>query len=767
MVAPRNPPFEEARSADQPEACPAEAELGPGVPVESERCFRALAERAPDFVFVVDRDHRLAYLNPVAAAALGRPAAEVVGSPLARLFPEQSVAGMRADVDRALAGGRPLDVERRVVLSGRDLLLETRLVPILDPSGSAVAVIGMSRDVTEGRQAEQLQAAIRKISQAAVSARTLPELFPAIHGVVAELMPARNIYIALHDPAADMVSFPYWADEVDPPPPPRRAGRGLTEFVLRTARSLLAPPEVLEGLTRAGYVEVIGAPALDWLGVPLRFQDRTIGVLVVQSYTEGLRYGERDRQILEFVSTQIAMAIERTRAEEALTASEERYRRLVELLPDGIAVHCQGQLVFANRQAARLLGLAAPEQAVGRSVLEMIHPGDRAMVMERIRRGAELGEPQPPLQERFLRADGSVVDVEVAATPFLYQGRDATLVVFRDIGERLRVAERLRQAQKMQAVGELAGGVAHDFNNLLQAVLAAVQILQVEGDDVERRARTLVELEAHCRRGAALTRQLLLFSRQEVTRGEPLDLGAAVRGTVDLLERLVPERVRMSLELADDTLPCLADRGQVEQVLVNLVLNACDAMPAGGELAIRTGRDEGSAWVEVADTGCGIPEAAREHLFEPFFSTKPAGQGSGLGLAVVHGIVTAHRGEIQVHSAPGRGTTFRVALPCPREPGELPVAAATGAVLPQMGRGEWILLAEDEPAARDGLAEVLGMLGYRVTAVGSGEEALALPDLGDYDLLLTDLAMPGISGADLGARLRELNPRLEVVVMSG
>ena len=359
---------------------------------DSERRYRTLAEAARDYIFIIDRKGRIRYVNGMAAEAYGCEASAMIGRPLSRFFPPGSLDRIEGNLATVFATGEPLNVEEPLQIGDREMWLNSSLVPMRDDDGEVSAVLGVSRDVSERRQAAAVEAAVHKIAEAAVTARSLDELFPALHAVVAELMPAQNLYIALHDPAEDLVSFAYWVDEKDPCPEPRRGGRGLTEYVIRTGRPLLTSPKVFEQLRDTGEVDTLGSMSLDWLGVPLRFHERTIGVLAVQTYTERFRYGDREMQILEFVSTQTAMAIERTRAEEALRESEERYRRLVELSPDGIAIHAEGQLVFVNQQGLRLLGLDDPEEALGRPVLEFIHPDDRAFVEQRVRRGLELRE---------------------------------------------------------------------------------------------------------------------------------------------------------------------------------------------------------------------------------------------------------------------------------------------------------------------------------------------------------------------------------------
>ncbi|MBI2837451.1 MAG: response regulator [Acidobacteria bacterium] len=450
---------------------------------------------------------------------------------------------------------------------------------------------------------------------------------------------------------------------------------------------------------------------------------------------------------------------------EDLRNSEERYRRLVEHSPDGILVHCDGRIVFANTAAARIIGTARPEDLNGRAVMDFLDPSFHAIATDRIRRILEEGAPAPLIEEKVLRLDGSTLDVEIAAIPYVFLGRKAVQTVVRDVTYRHLLEDQLRHAQKMEAFGQLAGGVAHDFNNLLQAMLGALGVLRRESAVEPRLDATIGDLEDHIRRGVALTRQLLLFARRDVSRPELLDLSDVVRHADKMLRRLVRENIRVILETVPDRCPVEADRGQVEQVLVNLVLNASDAMPHGGELVVRTGVGEtsGEVWFEVQDSGTGMSEEVRARIFEPFFTTKPAGKGTGLGLAVVHGIVTRLGGRVDVTSEAGRGSRVRVILPSRvgsalAEQPSVPAPEESGD-----GRGERILLVEDEDGVREGVREMLQLLGYSVTAVGSGEEAQNLLERERFDVLITDLVLPGIHGAELARTWS----RMKVIVMSG
>jgi CheY-like chemotaxis protein len=345
------------------------------------------------------------------------------------------------------------------------------------------------------------------------------------------------------------------------------------------------------------------------------------------------------------------------------------------------------------------------------------------------------------------------------------RGRVAHYVaVKRDVTQEAALEAQLRQAQKMEAIGRLAGGIAHDFNNLLQALLSHAQLLRLAP---ERVGTELAELEAQIRRGSALTRQLLLFSRRQEARREPLDLNEVIAALGQLLRRLVRENVMLTIELTPGSLVVDADRGQLDQVVMNLAINATDAMPDGGRLSIRTGREGAMAYVSVEDTGCGIPEALRSRVFEPLFTTKPVGLGTGLGLSLVRDIVSQHGGRIDLESAVGAGTTFRVLLPPPAAPEAsrtLPPAAEDAA---PAGRGERILVVEDGAAARVGLRAILKSLRYEATAVGSGREARALPADPAFDALVSDVMLPDVEGTALVRELLDRWPSMGVILMSG
>ncbi|MEO8033399.1 MAG: ATP-binding protein, partial [Acidobacteriota bacterium] len=422
-------------------------------------------------------------------------------------------------------------------------------------------------------------------------------------------------------------------------------------------------------------------------------------------------------------------------------------------------------IVWVNPAFSELTGYPANE-AVGRNAQDLLHSGLHDRSVDQDIRDTILAGESWSGEMTNRRKDGGLYQELQTVTPV--KGGDGVVSHFisikTDLTAQHRLEGQLRQSQKMEAVGQLAAGVAHEFNNLLQALMSMATITRLRASTAEG-AKIASEMEQQIRHGASITQQLLLFSRHHSIETKELDLREQAHQASVLLRRLIPESIRIIVESAPE--PCLVagDAGQMQQVLLNLAINARDAMPSGGLLTLRVGCAAGEAFLEVQDTGHGLDEGTRARIFEPFFTTKDAGTGSGLGLAVVHGIVQQHGGRIEVLSRVDEGSRFRVILPALVSE-STPLRELAAAVEVPMGSGR-VLLVEDEEGVRAGLAVLLEMTGYAVTAVSSGEEALALPVASTQDVLLSDLTLPGITGLELGERLRERWPALQVVLMSG
>jgi two-component system, cell cycle sensor histidine kinase and response regulator CckA len=469
-------------------------------------------------------------------------------------------------------------------------------------------------------------------------------------------------------------------------------------------------------------------------------------------------------------------AIERKRGEEALRASEAHYRTILENIGDGVLItDRQGRYVDVNPRACELTGY--PRDELLRLTAADTYPEEeRAGVPGRL---AEIARGSLLFYERSLRRkDGSVIVVETNAR-VLPAGN--LLATVRDVTERKRLEEQLRQAQKMEAVGQLAGGVAHDFNNVLTAIFGYAELLTEEFPAESPARQDLEEIRKAASRASALTRQLLAFSRQQLLAPVVLSVNDLVEDVDKMLRRLVGEDVDLRLTLARNAGNVRADPGQLQQVIMNLVVNARDAMPTGGKLMIETADTELTeqyaglhqpvipgqyVMLAVSDTGVGMDAQTQARIFEPFFTTKETGKGTGLGLSTVYGIVKQSGGYIWVYSEPGHGTTFKVYMPrvdAPAEPQAPPREAAT------LSGTETILLAEDDEILRPLAKGLLERLGYTVLDADSGARALAVAGAytGAIQLLVSDVVMPGGSGRELARQLARSRPDARVLYISG
>jgi PAS domain S-box-containing protein len=479
---------------------------------------------------------------------------------------------------------------------------------------------------------------------------------------------------------------------------------------------------------------------------------------------------------------------ERKEADRALRREREFSAHAIDAIP-GIffVLDRQGRYVRWNRNQETVIDLPA-ERIQGTRLLDRIHPEDRQRVADRLE--AVFANGSAEVEARGFWGQGREVrHFYLTGRRMELDGQEYLVGCGVDITERkeaeaarARLESQLLQSQKLESVGRLAGGVAHDFNNHLTVIngYCDLLLLSLAADDPHR--ESLTDVRQAGERAAALTRQLLAFARNQVLSPSAVSLNRIVSSMETLLRRLVPENIAVTTALAPGLGAAMADTGQIEQVLMNLVVNARDAMPEGGTIRIETGnvdlestgeeRDQGigpGAYVTLAvtDTGTGMDERTRLRIFEPFFTTKEMGKGTGLGLATVYGIVKQSGGAIAVRSQPGEGLTFTMYLPRLHAAAE-PVAAAPAVEHARFGQGT-ILLVEDQEAVRGLIARVLARSGYRVLEAGNGPQALAMPDgeLGAVDLLITDVVMPGMSGKELAARLSARRGGLRVLFISG
>ncbi len=546
----------------------------------------------------------------------------------------------------------------------------------------ASIVVSLS-DITDRKRAEKLTDSIYRISEATHSAQNLEELFRSIHHIVGELIEAKNFYIALYDPTSEIIRFPYFVDEYDEIPAQKKFANGLTEYVLRTGKPLLASPEVFEKLVKKGEVELIGTPSSYWVGVPLKKEDKTIGILAVQSYDEGIRFGEEEKDILGFVSDQVAMAIERKRAEEAIQESENRYRTLFEGVPMGLyRTTLEGRILDVNPTLIKILGYPDRKSLMAKNAADLYaDPGMRKRLKTLIVRNGVVYD----LVHKMKRNDGKIIWVQDTARIVLDSKGQKQFFEgsLQDITERKKSEEELLEAkqkaeealnelkeyqvvmvqkERLASLGELSAGVAHEINNPLSIISGYMQMLLMN-EHVNSEIKEISKvIEKQVERASNIADKLLHFSKRTDFEIKEVDVNRLVENILILLEHQLKLFNILVVKQLDSTLGSIqADPPQLQQVFHNIISNAIYAMPKGGTLTVSTGLKDGYVEIRFVDTGCGIPKKDLNRIFDPFFTTKEP--GTGLGLSIAYGIIDSHRGKIEVESQVNEGATFILKLP--------------------------------------------------------------------------------------------------------
>ncbi len=467
-------------------------------------------------------------------------------------------------------------------------------------------------------------------------------------------------------------------------------------------------------------------------------------------------------------------------AEKEIKKSEEKYRVLVENATDVIVIVQDNLIKFHNQKTAVLTGYTKEELETAH-FSDFIHPEDREIMIQKYRKTIAGETVPPPFPFRVLHKSGAILWGEINSVQILWEDRPAVLCFIRDITGEKKLRDQLQHAQKMEAIGTLAGGIAHDFNNLLQGILGYSDLLMLNKENKGPEYRELEQIRSAALRAAELTQQLLTFSRKVESKMRPVNLNNSVNRIHALVKRTIPKMIEIKLNTANRLRTVNADPVQVEQVLMNLIVNSKDAMPEGGILMITTknktldekfcrlhlGAIPGEyVLVSISDTGHGMNKETLEHIFEPFYTTKDKGRGTGLGLAMVYGIVKSHNGYIECKSKPGRGTSFWIYFPVINNIDEFKDEPNSDI---SQGGNETILLVDDEEFIRNLGEQMLGGFGYSVLTASDGKCALEIFNQRsrDIDLIILDLIMPGMSGSRCLEELLKINPEAKVIIASG
>jgi PAS domain S-box-containing protein len=713
---------------------------------ERERVYRTLHELSPTGILLESEDGVILDANQAICDALGFTRAELVGRNVRSLPPPGDLPRVERDLQSLLEGHTLFHEVRNIRKDGRECFMELRERAITLPDGQRRIIVA-ANDITARKAAEA----------------RLRESEHRYHTLFNTLITGFGLHEMVYD--ADGRAVDYIFLDVNPAFT-AMTGRRRDEVVGRRVT------EVFPGMEQS-WIERYGEVART--GRAIAFDNYSSAL---QKHFSVIAYSpQRGQFAVNFIDI-----TEQRRAESQLKLQATA----LESSANGIMiVNRAGVITWVNRAFTQLTGYARTE-IEGRmpNILKSGRHGPAfyAELWTTVTEGRMwCGE----LVNR--RKDGSLYLEEMTITPVLdEQGRaDYFVAIKQDITERRDLQQQLFQAQKMEVIGRLAGGIAHDFNNLLQAITGFSHLLLESLDTHSPHRADVQEIERAARRASDLTRQLLAFSRRQMIETRAVDLNALVEGTEKMLQRLIGEDIELVLDFEKDLEPVRADAGQIEQVLVNLTVNARDAMPTGGRLTVSTSsivllkedtlfkpdaRHGRFAVLSITDTGFGMTPDVQEHIFEPFFSTKGPGRGTGLGLSVVYGIIQQHEGMIRVYSEVGQGSTFRIYLPITSEQSrEADAPAEASDKVLARGRGERILLVEDEAGVRDFALSALRQYGYDPIPASSYAEAETVfaEHEGRFDLLFTDVVLTDQTGLDLAATLRRKRPDLRLLFTSG
>ena len=742
-----------------------------------------LFESSPDAVVILDASFRTQCVNREFQRMFGYSASQAMGQPIDSLIVPPDRAAESDWAATCLRRGEQITLEsQRHRHDGSMIDVCISAAPLI-VAGRPNAFYAHYRDISGRKRAEALSSALYRIAQKASAAQDLQQFFATIHGIVDELMCARNFSIVIHDPESQSLSYPYFVDEQESAPPAAKLASGLVEYVLRTGEPLLCTPEIAQQMQRRGEVQLAGKPPLHWLGVPLKVNHHVLGALVLKSHSRNTRFSEHDRDVLTLVAQQLAAAIDRKRNEQVLRRSEVRYRSLVQTAVYGIyRSSLDGRFLDVNPALIGILGYNSALEILALDPQKdvFVDPAEYTRLVNEFRRSGRMDG----FEVRWKRKDDAIITVRISGRAVAGgdEPSDVLEAIAEDITERRLLEDQFRQAQKMEAVGRLAGGIAHDFNNLLMVISGYTEVLLDQltlGHPLHAKAEAIQQASD---RATTLTRQLLAFSRKQLLELKVIDVNAIVTDMERLLRPLIGEDIELTTTLAPNVGCTRADAGQLEQVIMNLVVNAKDAMPSGGKISIRTAsvtlddsyRPENTfikngpyVMISVSDNGQGMDRETQARIFEPFFTTKEKGKGTGLGLSTVYGIIKQSGGYVFVQSELSRGTVFTIYFPRVDEPSQ--AIGETSISLAAAGGTETVLLVEDEDSVRQLVRETLESRGYRVLEASNGQTALTVaasqPD--PIHLVVTDVVMPGLNGHELVQQLQPARPGIKVLYLSG
>ncbi|TGK20110.1 PAS domain-containing sensor histidine kinase [Leptospira fluminis] len=722
---------------------------------ESEYRYREIFEKTSDCMFVLEvfpeNRFRILDFNPAEEKATGMKIADVAGKYIDELVPPDVAVKLAENYRRCVDEEVPIGYDEVLEFDSILRSFHTVLIPLRDENGAITKIVGVARDLTEIKHQEELVQKSERHLRRIIDGLG-PYMFVGLirpDGTVVEANHAALTLAGLK--LEDVVGKKfeetyYWSYSVD-------VQRKLREAINTAASGKSVRYDIQSRISDRQFI------SLDFSIQPI--------------------LDERGK--VEYLIPSGVVITERKLVEDALRESQRMYSELMENINDVIfSLDTRGRITFISPAVRSVIGYL-PEELIGKTFEEFVFEEDRESASRSYKRA--LAGSRQLSEYRMNTKDGRQIWVQTSGRPLAREGKTVGVAgIATDITQRRHLEQQLFQSQKLESLGTLAGGLAHDFNNLLGIILGNLSILEKNFGDAGRIARSVETIGRAVDRGAALVRQLLTFARKSDPSFHAIRIETIVQEILPLMRETFPKWISVETKI-DPNLPAvIADRTQIQQVLLNLCLNSRDAMPEGGDLVIRIGAVSGDlvrtmfpkaeaeeyVRIQVSDTGYGMDEETQNRIFEPFFTTKQSGAGSGLGLAMVYGIVERHGGHISVESAPESGATFQIFLPA----GFREVQEETGELgIPEdpIGGNETVLIIEDEEMLRETIKILLEEKGYTVLAAKDGKSALEIysENAKEISLVLSDVGLPELSGDRIFFELRKINPRLQVILFSG